>query len=185
MVLAASCGPVCGAAPLNRGRAPLDTPMSSPRSGVTGNPGDGLGLLWSLWKTLWKTLEGGLGCPVENPVENLSGGQCDGLSQPHPQSCNGCSMVMKRGGGPASHPTPAPAMTTTLHPLFAKANEIRANIKSIIDNPRYELWDSPDLHARVIELETELNNLHESEEYIEAMAPFYNALSAGACYGGV
>jgi len=32
------------------------------------------------------------------------------LSQPHPRPRHGCSMVMERGGGPASHPSPTPAM---------------------------------------------------------------------------
>ena len=85
MALAAPCGPLWGAAALNRGQAPLDAPMGSPGLASPGFPvtgwaccgacgktcGKPLRVVWAaLWKNLWKTSAVGSVTDCHSPIPN-------------------------------------------------------------------------------------------------------------------
>jgi hypothetical protein len=77
-------------------------------------------------------------------------------------------------------------MSIAIHPLFTKELELRAAAQVIASNPLYQDWDSeehPALVARKIEIETEIQFLQDSEEYINAITPCY--ASVHDCYGGI
>ena len=75
---------------------------------------------------------------------------------------------------------------TAIHPIFARENELRAAAKAIASDPLYINWESPEflkLEARLIEIQSELKALYDSNEYIDAITPFYAV--AHDCYGGI
>jgi hypothetical protein len=77
-------------------------------------------------------------------------------------------------------------MSATIHPLFAKENDLRAAERAIINNPLYKNWESkehPMLLSRLIEIQNEIKALHDSDEYVDAITP--SCASVLACYGGI
>ena len=75
---------------------------------------------------------------------------------------------------------------TAIHPIFARENELRTAARTIYDNPLYISWEGPEflkLEARLIEIQSELKALYDSDEYIDAITPFYAV--AHDCYGGI